>query len=308
MSHQIKGRIFLVGCPRSGNTLLQSLISVHSQIASWPEFQFIKSIVGQHEQRCFGLPANSLSQRLQFLGSHLRVALGIARPMGAHRFRRFLKSAGRSDLNGLFPKHGRFIGPQITAWLNALDRMALDEGKPFWLAKAPDHLYYLDYVEKFIPSARIVHIERNGADVVASLHDASRRYPDEHWGYEYSSVDRCIAQWNLSARLTRQHLHKENHLLVRYEALVDDPEAVLRDVCRFIGVEYEARMMEEYQEKGRKVVPKWVQWHAGVGASIRSANNTKFLELFDEGQRQYILERLVPVEAPPLRRVADGRA
>ena len=30
------GRVFLVGCPRSGTTLLQSLLAAHSQVASLP--------------------------------------------------------------------------------------------------------------------------------------------------------------------------------------------------------------------------------------------------------------------------------
>jgi hypothetical protein len=34
-------RLFLVGCPRSGTTLLQSLLAAHPQIASFPESHFL---------------------------------------------------------------------------------------------------------------------------------------------------------------------------------------------------------------------------------------------------------------------------
>jgi hypothetical protein len=45
MKQKIKGRFFLVGCPRSGTTLLQSLIVAHSQIASFPESKFFQRVV-----------------------------------------------------------------------------------------------------------------------------------------------------------------------------------------------------------------------------------------------------------------------
>ncbi|MGL4503377.1 MAG: sulfotransferase family protein, partial [Planktothrix sp.] len=44
MDQIIKNRIFLVGCPRSGTTLLQSLLAAHPQIASFPESHFFQSL------------------------------------------------------------------------------------------------------------------------------------------------------------------------------------------------------------------------------------------------------------------------
>ena len=37
---EIQKRIFIVGCPRSGTTLLQSLLLKHNEITSFPESHF----------------------------------------------------------------------------------------------------------------------------------------------------------------------------------------------------------------------------------------------------------------------------
>ncbi len=40
MTSVIEGRIFVVGAPRSGTTLVQSLIASHSQVTSFTESHF----------------------------------------------------------------------------------------------------------------------------------------------------------------------------------------------------------------------------------------------------------------------------
>ena len=42
---KIKDRIFIVGCPRSGTTLLQSLLAAHPQIHSFPETHFFPNTI-----------------------------------------------------------------------------------------------------------------------------------------------------------------------------------------------------------------------------------------------------------------------
>ncbi len=45
MSEPPVGRIFLVGTPRSGTTLYQSIMAAHSQILSLPETHFFLNLI-----------------------------------------------------------------------------------------------------------------------------------------------------------------------------------------------------------------------------------------------------------------------
>lgn len=295
---QIKGRVFLVGCPRSGTTLLQSLLAAHSQIASWPETMFFQDITGQLERRMVGAPARNRRERLHYLVSDLRIRLGIASALGDARVRKYLTDIGRSDLEALYPAGSRRMRPKIRACLHILDRMAAEQGRPFWLEKSPNHLYYVDIIERYLPGARFIHLVRNGADNVASLHDAAQKYGWRFWGPWPYSLECCVQRWNHSVQITQRHLHKENHTLARYEQVVDDPASVLKPLCAFIGVAFEEGMLQGYRDAAGRVALKNEVWKSAVGGAIQNANATKFYELFDEAQRRYILERLIPDPFP----------
>jgi len=49
MAAGIKTRAFLVGCPRSGTTLLQAMLFAHPEIYSFPETNFFLSLFGARD-------------------------------------------------------------------------------------------------------------------------------------------------------------------------------------------------------------------------------------------------------------------
>jgi hypothetical protein len=83
--------------------------------------------------------------------------------------------------------------------------------------------------------------------------------------------------------------------LVRYEHLVEEPQSVLTELCRFIGVAFNEKMLRDYSVAAKGVILEREPWKAAVGNKIQNANSTKFYELFNEEQRQYILNRLSEV-------------
>ena len=74
------------------------------------------------------------------------------------------------------------------------------------------------------------------------------------------SVAHACVRWSYSVRVMRylQRYHPD-HLVVRYEDLVRQPEPVLRRICAFLGVDYSDAMFrgtqsrtlpDEYRQKG----------------------------------------------------------
>ena len=112
----IKHRIFLVGCPRSGTTMLQTVLAAHPEVQSFPETRLFRSVVSQQPVfKGFGLAPHHAFGRLSEIYAELKLNPGKLR-------RRFTVAGYAGDL------------------FARLDETAMAAGKRCWLEKTPDHL------------------------------------------------------------------------------------------------------------------------------------------------------------------------
>ena len=168
----IQSRIFLVGCARSGTTLLQSLLGAHPQIATFPETHFFqRAVPGRRLARLIGLSS--------------RYA-----PIQVHQF---LLEAGRLNLEPLYPGRSHSLRRCTTAFIRILDAIAQEQNRSIWLEKTPGHLYHIETIEALVPQTKFIHLIRAGHDVTASLYAITREY-DNAWDHQMT-VDECIYWW-----------------------------------------------------------------------------------------------------------------
>ena len=265
--------LFIVGSPRSGTTLLQSLLASHSEITSFPESHFFKYLV--FKQRRWSLT----------LG-----ALGIA-PLGAKpRFKEFLHEINQEQMQSILPSFALFSRQYAHAFVKVLDTLTKQQGKTIWIEKTPGHLYCINSIEKLVPDAKFIHILRNGMDVVASQYEVTHKYP-EIWGGA-RDVDECVERWIKDVKISQSYVNRPNHILVRYEKLLEDPQLMLTRICQFVGTDFDELMLQKYSNTYKRLVLSNEAWKASVKESIRSTNSKKFYEIFEEKQQSYILDRL----------------
>jgi hypothetical protein len=296
MNRSIQSRIFLVGCGRSGTTLLQSMLASHSHVASLPETWFFVAIAGYMSPRLYGFSPTGWKDRLLRIRDEARLRLGLTARNGRESVHDFLRAIKREDLMSLFPPRGRRLGPQLRACVSILDRIAEDQGRPLWLEKSPLHLGYIDLIERVVPRAKFVHLVREGPDVVASLYEATQRFADP-WRRIYPTLDHCIDQWNHCVKLASKYVDRSRHVFVRYEDLISNPEGELRRLCAFAGIEFEKEMMEGYAKTAEQLTTENEPWKLNVKEPVHNANGTKFGVIFDEAERRHVLARLS--EIPP---------
>ncbi len=118
-------------------------------------------------------------------------------------------------------------------------RVRADRGKERWAEKTPQNIRHLDWILARWPKASVVHIVRDGRDVICSM----RQHPDWRWvdgRWQKVLVPRSLewyaTRWLDDTASGMAWRDDPRYVEVRYEDLVADPGPVLRAICDGVGV------------------------------------------------------------------------
>ncbi|MGD8815173.1 MAG: sulfotransferase, partial [Anaerolineales bacterium] len=208
-------RAFIVGCPRSGTTLVQKLLGARQDTYTLRETHFFQNI------RRSG-PAKLLDYwRL----SKTQVDLAYA----------FI-----SRNNELQVKHDPRDVRSLPQAVHFLDQLMSAEararGMVAWVEKTPAHLYFVRWIERYLPSAHIVHVLRDGRDVVASLIDVANRFPQAKAWRHNQDVSAAIDTYNRYLRASLKCRGRNNHVFIRYEHIIADVDRERKRLFKLLGL------------------------------------------------------------------------
>jgi hypothetical protein len=117
-------------------------------------------------------------------------------------------------------------------WDRLLHRALESSGKKLIVDKTPNNVFIVDELRECWPDARFVFLLRHPAAIARSR--GKLRPADDR------NVER-IREYCEALERARQAY---GGLTVRYEELTADPERVTRDVCAFLGVDWDPRMLD----------------------------------------------------------------
>lgn len=266
-------KLFLVGSPRSGTTLLQTILTAQLQLFTVKETHFFRNL---HRWR----PIRWLD----------RLSLDQRRVDAAFRF-----LTSNNELAGGY--HWGTVRSLSDA-CRLLDHILSSEARhrscAGWLEKTPEHMFFVDEIRRTVPEARFVHILRNGPDVVASLYDAKVKYP-EHWGW-LGTVDNMVRLYNRYVNVSRSNLGRSDTFLIRYDDLIETNGDMLRKLETFLGVDRGSMSFERVASYRSDIVRPEELWKVRDEKRLVDTRGKKFELLFKSDERQRILQRLVPAE------------
>ena len=271
-------RVFLIGCPRSGTTLLQSLLAAHPRVTSFPETHLFPSLKAKNRLvRLLGLTPRRRDPRWDPIVHEARA------------------------IAGHVPSYRISASCYAREFIAALDSIALRRGADVWVEKTPRHLQHVNAISKLLPNAKFIHIIRDGADVAASMYKVTHEQPREWQGKR--SIDECIDRWICDVDTSRRYVGVPHHHFVLYELLVNEPERCLSDTCAFLGIEYSESMLNEQHKVASSLIRPEEVWKENAEiAGIRRAGADNFSRVFTDDERAYILERLSGYDEAALRK------
>jgi glycosyltransferase involved in cell wall biosynthesis/LPS sulfotransferase NodH len=207
--------VFVLGCPRSGTTLL------YHMLLSAGNF-----VVYRAESQVFNL----LEPRF----GDLRVA---------HNKRKLLEAWKNSSLFTRTGLEASQIEKDVMAYCKnagdflriVMESMARKQGVGRWAECTPDHLLAMQRIKETIPNALVIHIIRDGRDVALSLER-------QHWIRPFpwdqgKELQTAALYWEWVVNQGRENGKAlgADYTEVRYEGLVENPRATLTGLGEFIG-------------------------------------------------------------------------
>lgn len=257
-------RVFVVGTPRSGTTLLQVALGSQQRCLVFPESRFFAT----------ARPRNRLARQL-----------GLASRSVPRSTVESLAIAGlRPDvIKNVYS--ARLHATRARRFVEALDERACALGATHWLEKTPIHLHYLRDIVAAVPEARFLHVVRSPRDAIASLKAVSDEYPVE-WGGPRTALD-CCDRWIADACRTAEAIRDrpEAHRIVCYERLVASTADEVRGICNWIGLEYSRADLETRTAVRSDVVgAAGEEWKRASFGPVR-AQSSKFGTMHPRDQR-----------------------
>lgn len=257
--------LFVVGCQRSGTTMLQRMLDAHPKLAVAYDSLFImRAIKGEP----MGFDPPLTDEVVELARTHPRFdRLGLS-DQAVER-----AAAGARVYSG-------FVAA-------IYDELARAHGKPLAGEKSPGYCRHLARLHALLPWAKIIHLIRDGRDVALSIRDWGKGAAKlELWKTEPIAVGAlwwrrdvmrgCGAGRELPAGVYRE---------VRYEDLVGDPPGSMRALADFLGLAYDDAMVEYHRGRvkeraGLSAKAAWLPPTKGI-RDWRSQMNERDRELFE---------------------------
>jgi hypothetical protein len=209
-----KAPVFVLGCGRSGTTLLYHMLLSAGNFAL---YRTESNAINLLEPRFgdLGVKANKEKLMEAWLDSKLGRCSGLD-PQAITR------KVIAECTNG-----GNFLSL-------VMGEMARQQGVERWADCTPEHLLHLKRIKKTIPDALIIHIIRDGRDVALST--AKLGYIRRMWWDRTPNVMVSGLYWEWMVRKGREDGKKigRDYLEVRFEQLISDPRATLATLSGFV--------------------------------------------------------------------------
>lgn len=272
--------IFIGGSPRSGTTLLGSMLGAHDRVTCLPESPFIGRLA--HLDQCRAVDRRTDAEVHRAIRSDFKFA--------------FWKLS-LQDLDTCAKVTATSYHNLIDTYVICFARHNTRPGATHWVDHSPTNLMYSARLYTQFPEAKFIHLVRDGRAVCAS-------WMPLNWGP--NTIIPAAQAWAtyigygmaaeaaLPAAVVRR---------VTYEDLVAEPEKVLLQLCHWLGLPYQASLLtgsgleipiytrNQHALIGRPVDPKRI-------ADWRTKLSAREIELFEYATGDLLVHLGYELEGP----------
>lgn len=223
--------IFVIGCERSGTTLIGNMLGSKRSSVAVPESQFLDKLLIASE--------NDMISTVYA--------------------KKILENNDRFKIwNIQIPKFQKTRMVHIRDYVFELVKLYAKKNEKemdYWVDHTPGHIRNLSRIKKIFPDAKFVHIIRDGRAVASSI----LSLPDWPFGSIYGVAKHWMTRVGMG--LAAESAFKNNAIRVHYENLILDTVGTLTILCKSMNINYEENMLyrngiriPEYTKNQHKLV------------------------------------------------------
>ncbi|MEQ8523057.1 sulfotransferase [Gracilimonas sp.] len=246
---------FIVGTSRSGSTLLQSMLSSHNEIVIPPETHFFHSADYLNQKYKESDLKDSFRERLLHFWYDQKTRI---RDLGLEK-----QDVGQlsKELNLTDP--AELFTLQLTMYRT-------DRGKKIVGEKTPRHILSVKEIIKAYPNAKIISMFRDPraaawSEIKAHFGSPSVFVTTRRWREYVEAHEQC-----------KRELSAEQYMMLRYKDLIEDTEGLLKNICAFLGVDFQPQMLEYYKRDEKGFAEGEESWKEGTLKPIQKDKNEEW--------------------------------
>lgn len=243
--------VFVVGCDRSGTSLLTVMLNQSPDLKMIFEAGFLPGL--WKRVRDYGDFSES-RQRWYFIRD-LQLEEATSETFAFEKFEPLTEQEAEQSIRNAAP----------TDYQGAVDAicsaLARKEGKDRWGEKMPEYVLHIEQITTIFPSAHIVHIIRDPRDVAASMCRAN-------W---YDSLRDAATYWKervSEGKRQGEMVDDDQYHEVKYEALLQHPTEVLEGLADLLGIQFDPAMLKTHQSGTDALPQSQLEAHSGMFTAL----------------------------------------
>lgn len=251
--------IFIVGVSRSGTTLMRKILNSSRQIAICEENHFMGHLIAsegaRHKFRKLGSLSNdeNVYRLVDYLYSgEFENSSKKHRVMSFH-WRWIINKVNREDFLQRILASDR---SERALFQIMMQVFAERKGKPIMGEKTPAHVRYISTILNWFPKGRVIHMLRDPRAIFSSEFRRRQKravttpYKQlKHFGplFKFYIVLQTSIAWYESVWRYQGNKKRfpDNYYLLKFEDLVNTPEACIKQLCEFLGIEFQEEMLQQ---------------------------------------------------------------
>jgi hypothetical protein len=274
---KIKKPVFIIGCPRSGTTLLYTILKSSNQFwASHSEAHFVwQKFIPDQRDPMFAVHLDEKDyspEDDEYLNNKY------SERVYQHDF------LGNLSQYAFYNKFRKILSPLYFLWRNFLRiTRKMMPGEYRVLDKTPPNTYRVSYLAKAFPDAKFIYITRHAATNISSLIEGWKStgrfnfkfrnfykenseidikgYEGNVWKFTHAPgwqeylkkplEEVCAFQWLSAHKYSLDSfasMDTNRQMQIKYEDLIANPANLIKEICQFLEIEYDQAIKQNSEK------------------------------------------------------------